>query len=99
MARKFGPWACTYTSNHAHDYRITKPNGSPLPVNAPGNDRSEQREIARLIAAAPDLLDVAKMALAVAEYELGKVDQPYFGPSALAEAANAAIAKAEGKAE
>ena len=51
-----GPWACTYTSNHAHDYRLTKPNGSPLPVNAPSNDRSEQRANADLIASAPDLL-------------------------------------------
>ena len=53
---KYGPWACTYTSNHAHDYRLTKPDGSPLPVNAEANDHSEQRAYARLIAAAPDLL-------------------------------------------
>lgn len=52
-----GPWACVDASNHAHDYRLTKPNGEPLPVNAPGNDHSEQRANARLIAAAPDLLE------------------------------------------
>ena len=51
-----GPWACTYTSNYAHDYRLTQPNGQPLPINAEANDRSEQRANARLIAAAPDLL-------------------------------------------
>jgi hypothetical protein len=50
-----GPWACTYTSNHAHDYRLTQPNGQPLPVNAEANDRSEQRANARLIAAAPEM--------------------------------------------
>jgi hypothetical protein len=51
-----GPWTCFDTSNHAHDYRLTKPDGSPLPVNAPYNDHSEQRANARLIAKAPDLL-------------------------------------------
>ena len=51
-----GPWGCCYTSNHAHDYRLTKPNFDTLPVNAPSNDHSEQRANARLIAAAPDLL-------------------------------------------
>jgi hypothetical protein len=51
-----GPWACTYTSNHAHDYRLTQANGQPLPINAPANDRSEQRANARLIAEAPALL-------------------------------------------
>jgi hypothetical protein len=50
-----GPWACTYTSNHAHDYRLTRPNGQPLPINAEANDRSEQRANARLIAAAPEM--------------------------------------------
>ena len=50
-----GPWACIYTSNHAHDYRLTQPNGQPLPVNAPANDHSEQRKIARLIGLAPEL--------------------------------------------
>lgn len=53
---KYGRWACTYTSNHAHDYRLTKPDGSPLPVNAGANDHSEQRAYARLIAAAPTIL-------------------------------------------
>jgi hypothetical protein len=52
-----GPWGCVYTSFHAHDYRLTKPNGETLPINAPCNDRSEQRANERLIAAAPDLLE------------------------------------------
>jgi hypothetical protein len=50
-----GPWACTYTSNYAHDYRLTRPNGQPLPINAEANDRREQRANARLIAAAPEM--------------------------------------------
>lgn len=50
-----GPWACTYTSNYAHDYRLTRPNGQPLPINAEANDRGEQRANARLIAAAPEM--------------------------------------------
>ena len=52
-----GPWACTYTSNHAHDYRITKVNGAPLSLKVSANDRAEQRANARLIAATPELLD------------------------------------------
>ncbi len=51
-----GPWGCASTGHEAHDYRLTKPNGDYLPVNAPCNDHSEQRANARLIAAAPDLL-------------------------------------------
>ena len=58
-----GPWACTYTSNHAHDYRLTQPNGQPLPVKAEANDRSEQRANARLIAAAPGLLELCRRSL------------------------------------
>lgn len=52
-----GPWACTYTSNHAHDYRITRANGLKLPLVVIANDHSEQRANARLIGAAPDLLE------------------------------------------
>ena len=51
-----GPWGCVDTSNHAHDYRLTSPDGTTLPVNAPANDHGEQRANARLIAAAPSLL-------------------------------------------
>jgi len=58
-----GPWACTYTSNHAHDYRLTRPNGQPLPINAEANDRSEQRANARLIAMAPNLLNLCERAV------------------------------------
>ena len=52
-----GPWGCVDTSYHAHDYRLTKPNGQPLPLTVVANDHSEQRANARLIAAAPDLLE------------------------------------------
>jgi hypothetical protein len=62
-----GLWGCVPTSNHAHDYRLTKPQGLPLPYSAEGNDHSEQRANARLIAAAPDLLAAYKAALARAE--------------------------------
>ena len=87
---KYGPWACTYTSNHAHDYRLTKPDGTPLPVNAEANDHSEQRAYARLIAAAPDLLEALKDMLdghedACTGYGEGAADK-----------ARAAIAKATG---
>lgn len=92
-----GPWGCTDTSYHAHDYRLTKPDGSPLPVNAPFNDHSEQRANARLIAAAPDLL----AALVYAEQILRKSDMaPHCedgcGHCDAAKAARAAIAKAKG---
>ena len=52
-----GPWGCVHTSYHCHDYRLTQPNGTHLPFNAPCNDHSEQRANARLIAAAPELLE------------------------------------------
>ncbi len=55
-----GPWGCIDTSYHAYDYRLTKPDGSPLPLSIEGNDHSEQRANARLIAAAPDLLEALK---------------------------------------
>lgn len=51
-----GPWGCKDTSNHSHDYRLSKKDGSTLPVHAPHNDHAEQRANAKLIAAAPDLL-------------------------------------------
>ena len=51
-----GPWGCIDTSYHAHDYRLTKPNGEPLPLTIVANDHGEQRANARLIAAAPELL-------------------------------------------
>ena len=51
-----GPWGCIDTSYHAHDYRLTRPDGRPLPLVIVANDHSEQRANARLIAAAPDLL-------------------------------------------
>ncbi len=52
---------------------------------------------ARLIAAAPDLLEVVRMAKSVAEMELGEGSAPDFGPRELLEAAHAALAKAEGR--
>jgi hypothetical protein len=55
-----GPWRCVDTSNHAHDYRLLAANGAPLPLNVVANDHSEQRANARLIAAAPELLQVAR---------------------------------------
>ncbi len=58
-----GPWRCDWTSNYAHDYRLSKPDGAALPISAPCNDRSEQRANALLIAAAPELLVAARDAL------------------------------------
>lgn len=52
-----GPWGCVDTSYHAHDYRLTKPDGMPLPLHVEANDHSVQRANAELIAAAPDLLN------------------------------------------
>lgn len=93
-----GPWGCADTSYHAHDYRLSRPNGEHLPVNAPYNDHSEQRANARLIAAAPDLL-------AALEAVLAAWDEPYYGDLDMArdtmfdaiEPARAAIAKAKGE--
>jgi len=57
-----GPWGCIYTSNHAHNYRITRADKTPLPLTVIANDHSEQRANARLIAAAPELLEALKEA-------------------------------------
>ena len=59
-----GPWHCVYTSDHAHDYRLTKPDGLPLAVSAEANDRSEQRANAKAIAALPELIQAGKRILA-----------------------------------
>lgn len=82
-----GPWGCVDTSNHAHDYRLTKPDGSPLPLHVEANDHSEQRANAKLIAAAPDLLDALQY-LMVAHGE--QLDHAF-------EMAQDAIAKATGE--
>jgi hypothetical protein len=97
-----GPWACTPTSNHAH-YRLTRPNGSPLPYQAEANDHSEQRANACLIAAAPDLLAALRRLEAAAfqrENTMGDVSRLLDVKAELAAAAKqagAAIAKAEGR--
>lgn len=52
-----GPIGCVDTSNHAHDYRLTKPDGSLLPVDAPANDHSQQRATAARLAACYNALE------------------------------------------
>ena len=84
-----GPWGCSDTSYHAHDYRLTRPDGSPLPLNVIANDHSEQRANARLIAAAPDLLARLEEALDALE-DCG-------GYANTARLCRAAIAKAKGE--
>lgn len=59
-----GPWGCVDTSNHAHDYRLTQPNGQPLPLNVVANDHTEQRANAKLIAAAPLMLNALRLIMA-----------------------------------
>ena len=83
-----GPWGCIDTSNHAHDYRLTKPDGSTLPLHVEANDHSEQRANARLIAAAPDLLEALEDAVST---------QPADSPIKWVLRARAAIAKATGE--
>jgi hypothetical protein len=99
-----GPWGCVDTSNHAHDYRLTRPNGSRLPVSAEGNDHSEQRANARLIAAAPSMLADLKRDLEFAQ-EVVKFlrvsretkDVLFTSAEMRVTALTAAIAKAEGR--
>jgi len=69
MKTKFtpGPWGCVYTSNHSHDYLITRPNKNPLPLRVLANDHSEQLANARLIAAAPEMFDIIKELLNISE--------------------------------
>jgi len=86
-----GPWGCAYTSNYAHDYRITREDKTPLLLTVIANDHSEQRANARLIAAAPDLL----AALQLCERALEERDAE--AEEYAAKAARAAIAKATGE--
>lgn len=71
MSHTPGPWGCVDTSNHAHDYRLTKPSGDPLPLHVEANDHSEQRANAKLIAAAPKLLKALQL---VVEYHVPKIN-------------------------
>lgn len=91
-----GPWGCVNTSNHAHDYRLTKPDGSPLPVNAPYNDHSEQRANTQLIAAAPELLAALEWAMSRMPSASGGNDWTE-NDVAQYEAACAALKKARGE--
>jgi len=61
IAHTPGPWDCKPTSNYAHDYRLFRPGGMPLPYVAAGNDHSVARANARLIAAAPDMLALLRV--------------------------------------
>ena len=81
---------------------IEGPTGKTVALIALNDEAEENSEVqanGRLMAAAPELLDVARMALKVAQLELGVSDgtAPDFGPHELLNAARAAIAKAEGR--
>ncbi len=89
-----GPWGCCDTSYHAHDYRLTKPNGFPLPLNVVANDHSEQRANARLIAAAPDMYEVLDL---VAHEELPFSANPIEVITRWRERARAILARIEGE--
>ena len=86
-----GPWGCCDTSYHAHDYRLTKPNGEPLPLVVIANDHSEQRANARLIAAAPELLAALEEIRNLATWHSAKAKGEIYAR------ATAAIAKAKGE--
>ena len=87
-----GPWTCTQTSNHAHDYRLHAPT-SPMPFE--GNDVA--RANAHLIAAAPELLECAILAKEF-EQHAGGAHLPAAAWFELHKKLDAAIAKATGQA-
>lgn len=60
-----GPVGCIDTSYAAHDYRMTKPDQSPLLVIASCNDHSQPRANARLLAAAYTAFDGAGRKLGI----------------------------------
>jgi hypothetical protein len=92
-----GPWGCTYTSSHAHDYRITGANGFALPLKIEANDHSEQRANARLIAAAPELLEALYAALPFIEDAEADKDYKAGAVAKVTKQLREAIAKATGE--
>lgn len=93
-----GPWYCIPTSYHAHDYRLIKPDKTPLPYQAEANDHSEARANARLIAAAPDLLAALSELSCIVQGLLDGDDCRHSIDSFTLQPARAAIAKAKGEA-
>jgi hypothetical protein len=81
-----GPWSVSPYNN------ITSKNGTIAKIEQmPGNDEAERKANARLVAAAPELLQVAK------HYVL--LCRLHDWEGAVLDSAIAAIAKAEGRAE
>lgn len=86
-----GPWVCTPTSHHAHDYRLEIPGGQMPFTRGEGVEYAN----AKLISAAPDLLDALEvLAGHVAHYAA----MPHAHSEAYKDLANAhaAIRKATG---
>lgn len=93
-----GPYIVTDTGEgetfSGGDWSIFPPTGEVGPVAIVNG-----KENARLIAAAPDLLAVARMAEQCAKMEIGIERAPDFSPDDMLRAAQAAIAKAAGDRE
>ena len=66
MTHTPGPWECSPTSHYAHDYRLGIP-GRQMPFERGG---TQQYANARLIAAAPELLDLCYRSLQALEEDL-----------------------------
>ena len=82
-----GPWVCTATSHYAHDYRLEIPGGQMPFVRGEGVEYAN----AKLIAAAPELLDAL---LALMKWQVKHVhvwDNPAYDDAAKV------IARATGK--
>lgn len=102
-----GPWECvmahwgrwqiyTTADSQGHSFNIGDLSHY-VGLGGQENELNRQQDAnARLIAAAPDLLTVARMALAIAQLELGEAAAPAFSPDELCDLASAAITKATG---
>lgn len=84
------PWKCTNTSHHYYDYRLEGEHGQ-LPF-----EKLAAYDNARLIAAAPELLESLKELCDIVEDAQNRVGNKVFDSFTL-QPARAAIAKAEGR--
>ena len=95
-----GPWTATKHDQHWVRVNVTiKAGGNTWVAFMPDEDKEERMANARLMAAAPDLLEALENAVSELDYLTVAPDSDYARPDdEIIKAAEAAIAKAKGEA-